>query len=88
VNADARGMTDQNRVALALAAEMMRVLYPLEPVTWPVPSPPEIAPYIGAIRSAQLGLFAPESGTADFLSLVLPASSSRLSPVSAITQTA
>lgn len=72
VNQDSRGMTDRNRITLAVAAELMKILYPLEKVTWSIPSVPETDPYIGAIRSARLGIYDYNTGNSDFLSLVLP----------------
>ena len=72
VNQDTHGMTDRNRVFLAVASELMKLLYPLETVTWPMPSVPESDPWIGAIRSARLGVYDYNTGSADFLSLVLP----------------
>ena len=72
INADPHGMTDQNRAMLAVGAELMRILYPLEPVTWAMPSVPESSPYIGAIKSARMGVYDFNTGNADFLSIVLP----------------
>jgi len=72
INTDVRGMTDQNRIALAVAGELMQILYPLEPVTWTIPAVPENGTYIGAVRSARLGVYDYNTGNADFLSLVLP----------------
>jgi tetratricopeptide (TPR) repeat protein len=72
VNQDTHGMTDRNRVFLAVAAELMKILYPLEAVNWPMPAVPESDPWIGAVRSARLGVYDYNTGNADFLSLVLP----------------
>lgn len=72
VNSDSRGMTDQNRVALAVAGELMRIVYPLETVNWPTPSVPDADPYIHSIRLARTGTYDYSAGTSDFLSLVLP----------------
>lgn len=72
INADSRGMTDQSRIALAVAGEMMKMLYPLVPFDWPIPSVPESGVYIGAIHSAQLGVYDYNTGDSDFLSMVLP----------------
>jgi len=72
INQDTRGMTDQNRIALALAFELMKILYPLETVSWSEPSVPETNAYIGALRSARKGVYDYSAGSADFLSLVLP----------------
>lgn len=72
VNQDPHGMTDRNRVFLAVAAELMKILYPLESVNWPMPAVSESDPWIGAVRSARLGVYDYNTGNADFLSLVLP----------------
>ena len=57
VNDDSRGMTDQNRVALAVAGEMVRILYPLEVVSWPMPSVPDSDPYMRIIKTARMGAY-------------------------------
>ncbi len=72
ISSDSRGMTDQNRVALAVAGEIMRILYPLETVSWPTPSVPDGDNYLASIRSARLGAYDYSAGSSDFLSLVLP----------------
>lgn len=72
INADTRGMTDQNRIALAVAGELMKIVYPLEPVSWSIPSVPESGSYIGAIHSARMGVYDYNTGNSDFFSLVLP----------------
>ena len=72
INGDPRGMTDQNRVALAISGEIMKILYPLEPVTWPIPAIPDNGTWINAIRSARMGVYDYSAGSADFLSLTLP----------------
>ncbi len=72
IDGDPRGMTEQNRIALAVAGELMQILYPLERVTWAIPSVSESGSYIGAIRSARLGVYDYNTGNSDFLSLVLP----------------
>lgn len=72
INGDPRGMTDQNRVALAISGEIMKILYPLEPVTWPIPAIPDTGTWISAIRSARMGVYDYSAGSADFLSLTLP----------------
>ena len=72
INGDTRGMTDQNRVALAISGEIMKILYPLEQVSWPIPAIPENGAWISAIRSARMGVYDYSAGSADFLSLTLP----------------
>ena len=68
----AAGMSDINRSALFLASELMTTLYPLEQVTWSVPSVPEQDTYARIIRSAKMGL-ADYSGGEGFFPLTLPA---------------
>jgi cytochrome c-type biogenesis protein CcmH/NrfG len=72
INADPRGMTDQNRVALAVAGELMKILYPLERITWPSPAIPDTGVWIGAIKAARQGAYDYGAGSSDFLALVLP----------------
>ncbi len=72
ISADSRGMTDTNRIALSVAGELMTILYPLESINWSIPSVPETGSYIGAIRSARMGVYDYNTGNADFLSLILP----------------
>lgn len=72
ISADSRGMSDLNRSALAMAGELMKVLYPLETVTWNIPSVPEQDVYARIIRSAKMGV--PDySGGENFFALTLPA---------------
>jgi len=80
VNSDPRGMTDANRIALSIAGELMKILYPLEAVTWPMPSIPETGSYIGAVKSARMGVYDYNTGGSDFLSRVLPSLVLALSP--------
>ncbi len=72
IDADPRGMTDQNRIALVIAGELMKILYPLETVTWSVPAIPEDGSWVNAVKSARMGVYDYSAGSADFLSLVLP----------------
>ncbi|HHU36085.1 MAG TPA: tetratricopeptide repeat protein [Treponema sp.] len=72
INEDSQGMTDQNRIALAIAGEMVRILYPFESVTWPMPSVPDTDPYINIIKTARMGAYDYTADSADFFSLVLP----------------
>ena len=66
------GMSDLNRLILFLAAELMAVLYPLDRVTWDVPSVPDQDTYARIIRAAKQGI-ADFSGGEGFFPLVLPA---------------
>ena len=69
---DSAGMSDLNRSALFIAAELMATLYPLERVTWNVPSVPEQDAYTRIIRAAKMGLADYSSGEG-FFPLTLPA---------------
>ncbi len=72
IRADSAGMSDLNRSALTLAAELMSALYPLERVDWTVPSVPEQDAYSRIIRAAKMGI-ADYSGGEGFFPLTLPA---------------
>lgn len=72
VNTDPRGMTDQNRIALAVSGELMKILYPLEEMNWLIPSVPDSDRYIGALLASRQGVYDYSAGSSDFLSLVLP----------------
>ncbi len=81
ISSDSRGMTDNNRVALAVAGEIMRILYPLETVSWPTPSVPDGDNYLASIRSARLGAYDYSAGSGDFFSLVLPSFILAVTPI-------
>lgn len=83
INDDPRGMTDQNRSALALAGELIKILYPMEAVSWPIPSVPEGDKYLSIIRSARMGAYDYSANDGDFLSLVLPSLVLAVSPAPA-----
>ncbi len=72
VASDPRGMTERNRFVLAIAGELMKFLYPLEQVTWPLPSVPESDRYLGALKASRLGVYDYSAGSSDFLALTLP----------------
>lgn len=82
VHADSRGMNDRNRVFLAVAGELMKILYPLETIDWQMPSIPEDDPWVQAIRSARMGVYDYNTGNADFLATVLPSLVLFISPTS------
>lgn len=72
INADPRGLTDRNRIALTIAGELMKLLYPLEIISWPMPSIPETDVYMASVKSARMGVYDYSAGNKDFLSRVLP----------------
>ncbi len=82
VRRDPKGMTDRNRIFLAVAGELMKILYPLESADWQMPSIPDNDPWTQAIRSSRLGVYDYNTGNADFLSRVLPSLVLFISPTS------
>lgn len=72
IRVDPSGMSELNRSALALASELMKALYPLEKITWNVPSVQDQNIYARIIRAAKSGI-ADYSGGNDFFALTLPA---------------
>lgn len=65
-------LSEGERIALAVAGELMNILYPLETIDWTIPEVSDSIPYIGAIRSARMGVYDYNTGNTDFLTLVLP----------------
>ncbi|MDE5898539.1 MAG: tetratricopeptide repeat protein [Treponemataceae bacterium] len=60
------------RVLLAVAYRIMKIVWPSERVDWDAPDVPANTPYMGAINSAQNGIYDTSTGNIDFLALVLP----------------
>ena len=64
--------TENEKVLLTVAAEIMQMVYPSERVGWETPAHSEANPYIGAIKSAKSGIYDTSTGSSDFLTMVLP----------------
>ena len=65
---------DESQNVLAfVAAEIMKLVWPSEKVTWDIPQVTEDNPYTGAISSVRQGVFDSSTGNVDFLSTLLPA---------------
>ncbi len=64
--------TENERVLIALAAEIMKITWLSERVTWDVFEVSEDNPYLGAINSAKKGIYDSSTGNVDFLTTVLP----------------
>ena len=60
------------RVLLAVCAEIMHIVWPSEQVTWDVPQSDTVNPYMGAIDSARRGIYDSSTGNSDFLTILLP----------------
>lgn len=64
---------DAEKVLAVVAAEIMRIVWPYEKITWDIPEAPNDNPYIGALETVRHGLFDSSTGNVDFLSTLLPA---------------
>ncbi len=64
--------TENEKVLIAVATEIMKTVWPSEKITWDSFSVDENNPYIGAIHSEQNGIFDTSTGNEDFLSTILP----------------
>lgn len=65
-------LSGSNQSLLALAGQMMSILYPLERWDYAIPINPIITPYLDAVASAKIGVYDYNSGNFDYLSLTLP----------------
>ena len=64
--------SDPEKVLLYVAAEIMKIAWPTETVSWEVPLPPSDNAYVGAVSSARKGIYDSSTGNSDFLTLTLP----------------
>ncbi len=64
--------SDAEKCALIVAAEIMKVVWPSETITWDVPSFSDSNQYLGIIESAKKGIYDLSSSNSDFLSILLP----------------
>lgn len=67
------GYEESEKVLISVAAEIMKIAYPSERVTWDVFPVTEDNPYSGAISSVNQGVFDFSTGNVDFLTILLPA---------------
>lgn len=68
------GEYDESEKILALvSAEIMKLVWPSEKVTWDIPSVSSDNSYTGAISSVRQGVFDSSTGNVDFLATLLPA---------------
>lgn len=63
---------ENEKVLLAVASSIMRMVYPAEIVDWETPAFTDSTPYMGAVQSAQKGIYDTSTGNVDFLTVVLP----------------
>ena len=68
------GEYDESEKILAfVSAEIMKLVWPSEKVSWDIPTVSEDNPYTGALSSVRQGVFDSSTGNVDFLSTLLPA---------------
>lgn len=72
IASDSKGLTDTNRLYLVIISEIMRRLYPHEPITWNVPSYQGENKYLIAFSKLDQGVFPQNLDDSTFLSLVIP----------------
>ena len=64
---------ESERVLALVSAEIMKLVWPSEKITWDIPVVTEDNPYTGAISSVKQGVFDSSTGNVDFLTTLLPA---------------
>ena len=68
-----QGFTTEKQQQLMLAAQLMRLVYPLELVDWNVPSYQQNDPYLDALAQIEKGLYPQKLGINTFFDAVIPA---------------
>lgn len=63
---------ENEKVLLSVAASIMKMVYPSESTDWETPAFTDVTPYMGAVQSAQNGIYDTSTGNVDFLTIVLP----------------
>ncbi|MCR4743221.1 MAG: tetratricopeptide repeat protein [Treponema sp.] len=64
---------ENEKILIAISTEIMKTLWPSEKITWDTFPVSSDNPYMGAIDSANKGVFDSSTGNTDFLSSILPA---------------
>ena len=64
--------TENEKVLIAVAADIMKIAWQSERITWNVYPVAEENPYTGAINSARNGVYDSSTGNVDFLTILLP----------------
>ena len=64
---------ESEKVLAAVSAEIMKLVWPSEKITWDIPVITDENPYMGAISSVKQGVFDSSTGNVDFLTTLLPA---------------
>ena len=66
-------LDEAEKVLTYVSAEIMKLVWPSEKITWDIPVVTEETPYTGALNSVRQGVFDSSTGNVDFLSTLLPA---------------
>lgn len=64
---------EPEKVLAVVSAEIMKLVWPSEKITWDIPVVTEDNPYTGALSSVKQGVFDSSTGNVDFLATLLPA---------------
>ena len=64
--------SDAEKCILYISAEIMKLAWPSEAITWSVPPISRTNQYIGAVESAKKGIYDLSMNRSDFLSIMLP----------------
>ena len=64
---------EAEKVLAVVSAEIMKLVWPSEKITWDIPEVTSDNPYTGAISSVKQGVFDSSTGNVDFLTILLPA---------------
>ena len=64
---------ENEKVLAVVAAEIMKLVWPSEKITWDIPTVTSDNPYTGALESVRQGIFDSSTGNVDFLTTLLPA---------------
>ena len=64
--------SQNEKVLIYVAAEMTKILWPSQKVTWTVYDVSDETPYIGALNSVKKGIYDTSTGNSDFLTVFLP----------------
>ena len=64
---------DCEKVLAVVSAEIMKLVWPSEKITWDIPAVSDDNPYTGAISSVKQGVFDSSTGNVDYLATLLPA---------------
>ena len=68
-----REYDEAEKVLAVVSADIMKLVWPSEKITWDIPDVSDDNPYTGALSSVRQGVFDSSTGNVDFLATLLPA---------------